>query len=68
MMRGSPACVVMRPNVSDHGGAQVAGQHHLASVGPPERAGRAEGFVVPGVDALPAEDLVQMLGNGRLSV
>ena len=35
--------------------------------GAAQRAVRAEGFLVPGIDALPAQRLFQMLGEGRLN-
>ena len=37
--------------------SQVPCQHHLARVGPSKRATRPEGFIVPGIDALPAQSI-----------
>jgi hypothetical protein len=50
---------------------QIAHQHHLAFAGAPQRTrictSGAEAFLVPGIDAVPAQHLFQMLGKGRLN-
>jgi hypothetical protein len=43
---------------------QVAYQHHLTLASAAKRAVRPEGLLVPGVDAVPAEHIVQILGKG----
>jgi hypothetical protein len=48
------------------GSAQVAGQDDFARVGAAQGSGEAEGFLVPGVDALPAEFLFQVPGESGL--
>jgi hypothetical protein len=45
---------------------QVAPQHHLTLAVAAKRAMRPEGFLVPGVHAVPAEHIVQILGKGLL--
>ena len=45
---------------------QVAHQHHIPLGRAPQRALRPERLLVVGVDALPAEHLLQMLGEGLL--
>ncbi len=46
--------------------AQIAGEHRLACAGAVRCAARPEGFVVLGVDGLPAELVLQMRGDRRL--
>ena len=46
--------------------AQVAHQHHVALAGAAQRAGGAKSFLIPGIDAVPAQHLLQMLGKGGL--
>ena len=46
--------------------AQVAHQHHVALGRPAQRALRPEGLGVVGVDALPAEPVAQVVGEGLL--
>ncbi len=41
-------------------GANIARQHCLLRVGPTKGAFRPEGLIVPGIDALPSELLLQM--------
>ena len=48
------------------GCAQVAGEHHRFLIQPTQRAVRSEGLLVPGVDAVPAEYVVQVFGEGLL--
>ena len=50
----------------DQCGAQVALEHGFAGVGAAQRAVRAEGFLIPGVDAVPTQHLFQMFGEGGL--
>src|SRR5262249_9422695 len=45
---------------------QVTHYHHLTLAVAAKRAVRPEGLVVPGVDAVPAEHIVQILGEGLL--
>ncbi len=45
---------------------QVTNQHDLALGGSPQRSMRPEGLRVVGVDAVPAKDLLQMVGEGLL--
>ena len=45
---------------------QVAGQHRFLGIGTTEGAAPPEGLLVPGVDAIPAQHLSEMLGEGRL--
>ena len=47
--------------------AEVAGQHGFLRVGTAKGAVRAEGFLVPGIDAFPAKFVFEMLGEGRLN-
>ncbi len=50
----------------DERGAQVAHQHHLALAGAAQRAGGAEGFLVPGDYAFPPQRLLQVRGKRGL--
>ena len=46
--------------------AQIAGEHSLRCVLAAERAARPESFVVPGIDGIPVELVLQMRGESRL--
>ena len=48
------------------GGAQVTGQYNLGGVTASECAVGSEGFLIPGIDAVPAQHVVQMSGEGLL--
>ncbi len=47
-------------------GAQIAGEHRFGRVLAPQSAARPEGLLVPGIDRFPAENVLQMRGEGRL--
>ncbi len=48
-------------------GPQIEYQHHLALAGTAQRAVGTEGLLVPGIDALPAQHLFQVIGKGCLN-
>ena len=48
------------------GAAKVAGKDHFAGASAAQGSGEAEGFLVPCVDALPAEVLFEVPGEGGL--
>jgi hypothetical protein len=48
----------------DQSGAQVALEHHVAGVGAAQCALRSKSFLIPGVDAVPAQRLFQVFGEG----
>src|ERR1019366_2155669 len=48
------------------GAAKVAGKDHFAGVSAAQGSGEAEGLLVPRVDALPAEVLFEVPGEGGL--
>ena len=51
---------------AEEGVAEVAGEDHFAGIGAAQGSGEAEGFLVPGVDAIPAELLFEVSGEGGL--
>ena len=46
--------------------AQIAHQHHITLAGAAQRTARAKGFLIPGVGAIPAQNLFQMCRKGGL--